>query len=99
MLSSNVSYIAASIIHTKSGNWKNQTFQCRRFQFADHDKAPEQWRLVPMGCRAAAPPRVYAICIYRIFYKDNIFCDVIVHTFFLPMDQFMSLKRRIFLYC
>ena len=41
-----------------------------------------QWWLVPMGCRAAAPPTRFCDLFFRIFYNVNIFYNITVHTLF-----------------
>ena len=54
----------------------------------------KQWRLVPMGCRAAAPPHVFLICFFRIFYNVNIFYYVIVHTLFTNAPAYVAEKTN-----
>ena len=48
----------------------------------------------PYGCRAAAPPRVFVIAFFRIFYDVNIFYNVIVYTLFTNAPAYVATKTN-----
>ena len=43
------------------------------------------------GC---SPPRIFVICVFRIFYNVNIFCNVIVHNLFINAPVYVAEKTN-----
>ena len=54
----------------------------------------EEWQLVPMGCRAAAPTRFCDLFFFRIFDNINISHNVIVHTLFTNAPVYVAEKTN-----
>ena len=49
---------------------------------------------MPIGCRAAAPSRVFMIYFFQIFYNVDIFYDVIVDTLFTNAPVYVAEKTN-----
>ena len=47
-----------------------------------------------MCCRAAAPPRAFVICFFRIFDDVNISHNVIVHTLLTNAPVYVAEKTN-----